>query len=108
MSPRKLLHRSFMFQVYVAAIAPARDEKASYVAWGHSAAASPWGTVLVEAEEKETVVYADIGLRIFRCVMFPSTQKTLDLIIIIFVHTFRFEILARSSGANSPHSPTPV
>ena len=59
----------------MAAIAPARDEKASYVAWGHSAAASPWGTVLVEAEEKETIVYADIGLCILRCAMFPPTSK---------------------------------
>ncbi|OWK00561.1 NIT2, partial [Cervus elaphus hippelaphus] len=29
-------------QVYVATASPARDEKASYVAWGHSTVVSPW------------------------------------------------------------------
>lgn len=29
-------------QVYVATASPARDEKASYVAWGHSTVVNPW------------------------------------------------------------------
>lgn len=29
-------------QVYVATVSPARDEKASYVAWGHSTVVNPW------------------------------------------------------------------
>ena len=29
-------------QVYVASISPARDENASYVAWGHSTLVNPW------------------------------------------------------------------
>ncbi|XP_072034419.1 omega-amidase NIT2-like [Amphiura filiformis] len=49
-------------QVYVASIAPARDEKGSYVAWGHSTAVNPWGEVIAKAEADETIVYADIDL----------------------------------------------
>jgi len=49
-------------QVYVATPSPARDNTASYVAWGHSSVVSPWGEVLVEAGEEEEVVYADINL----------------------------------------------
>ena len=29
-------------QLYVAAVSPARDEKATYVAWGHSTVINPW------------------------------------------------------------------
>ncbi|KAK6597976.1 nitrilase family protein [Botrytis cinerea] len=39
-------------QIYVALCSPARDETASYHAWG---------TVLVEAEEKEEIVYAELN-----------------------------------------------
>lgn len=35
-------HRAVDNQVYVAAVSPARDEKASYVAWGHSTVVNPW------------------------------------------------------------------
>ena len=34
--------RSLDNQVYTAAVSPARDEKASYVAWGHSTLVNPW------------------------------------------------------------------
>lgn len=47
-------------QLYVAAISPARDEKASYVAWGHSSLVNPWGDVVCEAKENECILYADI------------------------------------------------
>ncbi|KAL4656869.1 omega-amidase NIT2 [Arapaima gigas] len=49
-------------QVYVAAASPARDESASYVAWGHSTVVNPWGEVITKAGAEETVVYADIDL----------------------------------------------
>ena len=39
---------------------PARDEKASYVAWGHSTVVSPWGEVVETSEHEETIVYCDI------------------------------------------------
>ena len=34
------------FQLYVAAVSPARDEKATYVAWGHSTVINPWYVLL--------------------------------------------------------------
>ncbi|XP_003219231.2 omega-amidase NIT2 isoform X1 [Anolis carolinensis] len=50
-------------QVYVATASPARDEKASYVAWGHSTVVNPWGEVIAKAGTEETLVYADIDLK---------------------------------------------
>ncbi|XP_055423897.1 omega-amidase NIT2 isoform X3 [Bubalus kerabau] len=50
-------------QVYVATASPARDEKASYVVWGHSTVVNPWGEVLAKAGTEETIVYADIDLK---------------------------------------------
>ncbi|KAJ6662663.1 hypothetical protein lerEdw1_011303 [Lerista edwardsae] len=50
-------------QVYVATASPARDERASYVAWGHSTVVNPWGEVIVKAGIEETVIYADIDLK---------------------------------------------
>lgn len=49
-------------QVFVATISPARDEKASYVAWGHSTVVSPWGEVVASTEHAEAIVYSDIDL----------------------------------------------
>nr|XP_056714612.1 omega-amidase NIT2 [Euleptes europaea] len=50
-------------QVYVATVSPARDEKASYVAWGHSTVVNPWGEVIAKAGTEESVMYADIDLK---------------------------------------------
>ncbi|XP_069744817.1 omega-amidase NIT2 isoform X2 [Narcine bancroftii] len=50
-------------QVYVAAVSPARNEKSSYVAWGHSSIVNPWGEVLAKAGSEETIIYADIDLK---------------------------------------------
>ncbi|KAK3575621.1 hypothetical protein QTP86_031499 [Hemibagrus guttatus] len=50
-------------QVYVATASPARDESASYVAWGHSSVVNPWGEVITKAGSDESVVYADIDLQ---------------------------------------------
>ncbi|KIH87856.1 hypothetical protein SPBR_05184 [Sporothrix brasiliensis 5110] len=47
-------------QVYVAFCSPARDLNASYHAWGHSLVVDPMAKVLVEADEKETIVTADL------------------------------------------------
>jgi len=47
-------------QVFVAACSPARDETATYVAWGHSTVVNPWGQVIATTEEKEGIVYASI------------------------------------------------
>lgn len=50
-------------QVYVATASPARDETASYVAWGHSTVVSPWGEVVSKAGSEESIIYADIDLQ---------------------------------------------
>ena len=47
-------------QFYVAGAAPARDEKASYVAYGHSIAADPWGQVIGAMDEKEGIMIVEI------------------------------------------------
>lgn len=48
-------------QVYVAAASPARDENASYVAYGHSMVADPWGKILRQAGVGEEILYAVIN-----------------------------------------------
>lgn len=49
-------------QVFFAAVSPARDINASYVAYGHSMLAGPWGDILCRADEKEQIIYADINI----------------------------------------------
>ena len=49
-------------QCFTLGCAPARDEGAGYVSYGNSIAVDPWGTVLCRADEKETILYADLGL----------------------------------------------
>ncbi|KUJ17905.1 carbon-nitrogen hydrolase [Mollisia scopiformis] len=48
-------------QVYVALCSPARDEDASYRAWGHSLVCDPLAEVLVEAGEREETVLVDLS-----------------------------------------------
>jgi predicted amidohydrolase len=50
-------------QIFLAAASPAQDDKASYVAYGHSMIAGPWGEVLSEARAGEEIIYADIRLK---------------------------------------------
>lgn len=40
-------------QVFTIGAAPARDESAGYISWGHSIVVNPWGEVLVQLDEKE-------------------------------------------------------
>lgn len=47
-------------QIFVAMCSPSRDLSASYHAWGHSMIVNPMAKVLVEAEEKETIVEAEL------------------------------------------------
>ncbi|KAK0727141.1 hydrolase-like protein [Lasiosphaeria miniovina] len=52
-------------QIYVALCSPARDTTAGYHAWGHSLIVDPMAQVLVEADENETIVSAELdGARI--------------------------------------------
>ena len=47
-------------EVYVALVSAARDESASYVAWGHSTMVNPWGDVIATSEHNETIIYSDV------------------------------------------------
>ena len=47
-------------QVYVAMCSPARDMEATYHAYGHSMIVNPNADIIAEADEKETIVYAEI------------------------------------------------
>uniref|UniRef100_A0A4W4EF94 omega-amidase n=1 Tax=Electrophorus electricus TaxID=8005 RepID=A0A4W4EF94_ELEEL len=76
-------------QVYVATASPARDETASYVAWGHSSVINPWGEVITKAGSDEAIVYADIDLQYLADVrqQIPVTkQKRDDLYMVNIVH----------------------
>ncbi|VDI35854.1 omega-amidase [Mytilus galloprovincialis] len=59
----ELLQRSRAIdnQLYVASVSPARDENATYTAWGHSSVVSPWGEVVATTEHEETIVYYNIN-----------------------------------------------
>ena len=49
-------------QCFVAGCSPARDESASYVAYGNSLVADPWGTFPLHMDEKEHVMVAELDL----------------------------------------------
>lgn len=54
--------RAVDYQVFVAAISPARDENASYVAYGNSIVVGPWADIAARAGHEECILYADIDL----------------------------------------------
>ena len=47
-------------QCFTVGVSPARDESASYVAYGNSLAVDPWGSVLCRAGAEEAILYADL------------------------------------------------
>lgn len=47
-------------QIYVAMCSPARDMTATYHAWGHSLIADPMAKIVVETDEKESIVSWEI------------------------------------------------
>ena len=49
-------------QCFTVGTSPARDETASYVAWGHSIVCDPWGTVLHTCGHGEEVSVTDLDL----------------------------------------------
>lgn len=57
-----LRQRAVDNQCFTVGAAPARDEAASYVAWGHSLICDPWGTVLHECGSGEEVAVTDLDL----------------------------------------------
>lgn len=57
-----LRSRALDAQAYVAGVAPARDVNGVYVSYGNTCVVSPWGDFVAHADEKETILYADIDL----------------------------------------------
>ncbi len=49
-------------QCFVFGCAPARNEGASYVSYAHSIVADPWGRVIADAGEEETVLNTEIDI----------------------------------------------
>ncbi len=49
-------------QLFVAAVSPARDPKASYVAYGNSMIVDPWGVVIHRLEDFEGALISEIDL----------------------------------------------
>lgn len=49
-------------QVFLIGAAPAKNPNADYKAYGHSMLIDPWGRVLAAADEKETLITAEIDL----------------------------------------------
>ena len=49
-------------QIYFAAVSPARNMEGLYQAYGNSCVITPWGDFLAKADEKETILYADIDM----------------------------------------------
>lgn len=47
-------------QVFMAGCAPARDINASYHAWGHSIVTDPWGSVVAQLDEKESILTVEL------------------------------------------------
>lgn len=48
-------------QLYTVMTSPARDIKASYIAWGHSICVDPWGKILHQSEADEEVFVVELG-----------------------------------------------
>ena len=49
-------------QIFMLGCSPARDEYASYVAYGHSILTDPWGRVVKELGAEEGILAAQINL----------------------------------------------
>jgi len=49
-------------QVFMAGCSPARNEAASYVAWGHTLVTDPWGQTLGELDVTEDILSVEVDL----------------------------------------------
>lgn len=78
----------------MATCAPARDESADYVAWGHSMVVNPWGKILAEADSAETIVYADIGKGLFKIqgILYNSFMHTYPYVDLAHLNDIRKQI----------------
>ncbi len=53
-------------QVYFIAASPARNKGSDYQAYGFSTICDPWGTVIANADEKESIITAEIDEKIVK------------------------------------------
>lgn len=75
-------------QVFTIVVSPARDMQASYHAWGHTMAVSPWGKILGELDENEGCLILDLDLKEveqFRNAIPTSTQRRNDIYELVVV-----------------------
>lgn len=54
--------QSVFNQVFIVGTAPARNENASYVSWGHSIVTDPWGNIVSQMDEHTHLCVTDIDL----------------------------------------------
>lgn len=52
-------------QLFVAAISPAKNERANYVVYGHSMVVDPCGTIIAEAGSGEETIFTEIGMNMW-------------------------------------------
>ncbi|TFK42858.1 carbon-nitrogen hydrolase [Crucibulum laeve] len=69
-------------QVFMSMCSPARDLTAGYHAWGHSMVVDPMGEKLAEADDSESIIYADIDPQVMhnaRNGIPVTTQRRFDV-----------------------------
>ena len=49
-------------QIFMIGCSPARDEEASYRAYGHSIVTDPWGRVVCQLDHREGILEADLDM----------------------------------------------
>ena len=62
-------------QCFTLGVSPARNQSASYVAYGNSIAVDPWGAVLCRAGAEEVTLYADLDLE-----RIPAVRRQLPIL----------------------------
>ena len=53
--------RAIENQIYICVASPARNDKSSYPAYGHSMIISPWGEIIAEADCGQEIIYGEIN-----------------------------------------------
>ncbi|KAJ5930151.1 hypothetical protein N7466_005644 [Penicillium verhagenii] len=97
-------------QSYVALCSPSRDLEASYHAYGHSLITDPSANIVTEADEKETIIYADLDndsiLNIRKSIPIYS-QRRFDLYpdraTLIRDHKFEFPLIDHFRPQSTPN-----
>lgn len=72
-------------QVYCCSNSSAVDTTSCYVSWGHSLVVAPTGEVIVAAESDETIIYADMDMKLIedaRAAIPTWTQKRNDMYVV--------------------------